>query len=86
MSRNNTTKISLSAWMEIIGKLCSLSIDDQYICLEIDEKTLSYRKNTKEASYIQEMLNESCVGRTIAVLKTDILEKQLRIRLVDRSN
>jgi len=67
--------------MEIIGKLRSLSSDDQYICLEIDGKALRYRKDSVEGSYIQEKLKEGFIGKQITVLRTNMPEKPILINL-----
>ena len=74
-------EVYLEPWMEIVGELRSFSSDDRYICLEIDEKTLSYRKDSVEGLYIQEKLKESFIGKQIAVLRTNIPEKPILINL-----
>ena len=76
-------KFHLGAWVEIIGELLEISSDEYSIYLKIDNKVLSFLKESIEAKYLQQILDDSVIGRKIAVLRTDISEKPLFIRLVD---
>jgi hypothetical protein len=69
----------LEPWMEIIGELRSLSADDKYISLGIDEKTISFRKDSLEELYIQEKVTEDFIGQRISVLRTNIPERPILV-------
>ena len=81
----NVKAIYLLPWCEVIGIYRGLFTDDDYLYLKIDNKVLSFPKNSDEAIYLQERLDTKLVGRKIAVLRTDIHKKPLLVHLFDCS-
>lgn len=75
--------ISLLPWFELVGIYEDLYVKDGYVHLTISNKTLSFPEDSVEAKEVQESLDDVLVGRKIAVLRTDIHEKPIRIRLVN---
>lgn len=73
----------LGAWTEIIGKLCGIFSDENFIYLRIDDKVLPFPKSSDEAEHIRERLDDSIIGSKVALLRTDIPGKPLCIRKVD---
>ena len=73
----------LEPWMEIVGKLQRLFIDDDYLYVEIDNNVLRFRKESDETSYLQREL-DGLVGKQIAVLRTNMPEKPILVRLGKR--
>ena len=78
----NEKLLWLEPWMEIKGELRKISRDDSYLFVEIDGKTIAFRRDSTEASYIHDNLSNNSIGREIAILKTDLPEKPLVIRLI----
>ncbi len=76
----------MEPWEEIIGKVNGFSSDDIDVWLKIDDHVLSFIGDSTEASCIKEFLNEAFLGRVIAILKTDIPEKPIIIRLIHCSD
>ena len=74
----------LEQWMEIRGKLNKISKDDYCLYLNIDNKVLEFKKESTEASLIQNILDESCIGKEIAILKTDLQDKPIIIHFVSK--
>lgn len=73
----------LRNWHEIVGTLIDISSDDDCIYVVINEIMLSFVRDSEEASYISQTLNRSIIGRSVGILKTDLPERPLRIRLVE---
>ena len=80
---NFINETHLRPWFELIGTYNGLEIDEYFVYIKIDDKVVSFSKDSEEALYVQEKLDSSVVGRKIGVLKTDLQEKLVRIRLVD---
>jgi hypothetical protein len=78
-----TRQVHLPFWSEVIGTLNSFNVDNDALKLVIDDKMLSYPNNSEEAIYLQKKLDASLIGRRIEVLRTDIPDKPLLIRLID---
>lgn len=74
-------EIHLGTWNELVGKLSSFSSNDEYV-LEIGDYILAFSITSKEALYLQERINDDLIGKTIGILRTDILEKPLAVRLI----
>ena len=79
----NNERFHLMPWTEIIGKLHGISRDDNYLFLEIDHKVIPFRRDSMEALYIQEKI-EVFMGKSIALLRTDIPDKPFLVRLVSK--
>ena len=75
----------LQIWMEIIGKLQGISRDDYYIYLEIDNKSIPFRRESREALYLKDKI-DVFIGKSIALLRTDIPDKPILVRLVSERN
>lgn len=81
----NVKEFYLMPWCEVVGIYSGLFTDDYYIYLTIDNKVLSFPKDSDEAIYLQERLDAKLVGRKISVLRTDIQKKPLLVHLFDCS-
>ena len=73
----------LEQWMEIRGKLNKISKDDYDLYLDIDNKVLAFKKESTEALIIQNRLDDSWIGKNVAILRTDIPQKPLVFRIID---
>ena len=82
---SNVKAIYLLPWFEVIGIFTGLFTDNYYIYLKIDNKVLSFPKDSDEAIYLKEKLDTVLVGRKIAILQTDIHKKHLLVHLFDCS-
>ena len=84
---NLTAKKSfLNYWYEIVGEFRGISSDNDFIHLKIGERVLSFLKNTVEARYTQERLDTCVVGQRIGILRTDLFETPILIRLVESAS
>lgn len=71
-------------WSEVVGPLHSVFADDRFTYVKINGKTLSFPKESQESEITQtELNNASLIGRKIGILKTDVIDRPLRIRLID---
>ena len=75
----------LEPWTEIKGKLLKISQDEQYFYLDFDGSILVLRKEFTESVFNEEDLS-GFVGKEIAILRTDIPEKPLIVRLIKLTN
>ena len=82
-SLNSNKFFCLDHWMEITGKLNKISKDAYYLYLDIDNKVLTFRKESKQASCIQNSIDASWIGKNVAILRTDIPQKPLVFRIID---
>jgi hypothetical protein len=72
----------LQPWEEIVGVLHSFENNRNELCLKIGYATLAFAAESKEASCILEQINENVIGREVALLRTDRVEKPLVARLI----
>jgi len=79
----NDTATHLLSWFEVVGTYNGFLVTEGFLHLKISNKMFTFPKDSVEAQYIQEMLNDTQVGQRIGVLRTDISEKPIRFRLVD---
>ena len=84
MRKLNNDFLCLEAWTEIVGTLLEISTDEYCLLLQINEKLIRFRKGSKEASYIQTNLNNKFLGRELSLLKTDLPEKPLIVKLLPK--
>jgi hypothetical protein len=84
---NQTAKTAyLDSWDEIVGEFQGISSDDEFIYMKIGDRVLSFLKDTVEAQYALERLDTCLPGQRIGILRTDISETPILIRLVARVN
>ena len=84
MKKNNDVKETyLFPWFEAVGTYHGLSVNDCYVHLKISDKTLSFPTDSNEVKHLRDRLDDSLIGSKIGILKTDIREKPIRIRLID---
>lgn len=82
-SKSSTDKeVHLQIWSEVVGTYKGLFVTDYDLQVRISNEVLSFPKDSDEALYVQENLG-GVIGRKIGILKTDVPEKPLCIRLVD---
>ncbi|MFH0896898.1 MAG: hypothetical protein V1850_02470 [Candidatus Bathyarchaeota archaeon] len=74
--------LPLSVWSEVVGAFGGLSRDRAFTYVKIDGWLLTFHNESDEAIYVQERLDDNIIGRKIAILRTDILEKPILVRLV----
>lgn len=72
----------LAPFSEIVGTYNGLVIKDHFTHVKINGYVISFPNGTKEATLLQQFFNENMVGRKIGVLRTDLLDKPLLIRLI----
>jgi len=75
-------EVHLEPWVEITGVLRSIETKKAFLHLEIADTVLSFEIESKEASCAQERINRNLIGRKIGILRTDIAEKPLVVRLI----
>ena len=78
---NNKKPFQLTQWTEIIGIIFEIITDEKNLHLTIDDKVLSYRKDSKEAQYIQHKLG-GFIGKPISLIKTDSKDEPILFRLL----
>lgn len=74
--------IHLGIWNEVVGSLRNIIITDNAIHLQVSRYVLSFTKDSAEANYILKMIDDGFTGKRIAILRTDISETPILIRLV----
>ena len=72
----------IKPWKEITGKLNDFSSDEYGVSLKVGDQVIIFDRDSREAACITEFLDEDFRGKYIAILKTDIPEKPVIIRLV----
>jgi len=77
----NQTRLAL--WSELIGTYKGYVIDDQCIHVRIDDNVVSFVIGSEEESSLQQILSDNMLGRKIGILKTDLIDRPLLIRLID---
>jgi hypothetical protein len=82
MLRQKNQSIHLPPWSELVGTFEGLSIDQDFIYVKVSESSLALQNESDEAAYVQKRLENSIVGRKIAILRTDMPGKPLLVRLV----
>jgi hypothetical protein len=75
-------EVRLTSWSEVVGTFHRVFADNHFTYVKINDKTLSFPKESQESEIIQTKL-KSLIGRRIGILKTDLIDWPLRIRLID---
>lgn len=75
-------QIRLALWAELIGPYGGFVIDGHYIRVRIDDNVVSFVIGSEEAILLQQILNDNMIGRKIGILKTDLIDKPVLIRLI----
>lgn len=70
--------------MEIVGKLCGISSDDDFTYLRIGDKVLSFPRQSIQAEIIEKQLSGELIGRKIALLSTDDPVTPLLVRIFEK--
>ena len=73
--------IKLDFWTEVVGELSKIFEDEIHLYLKLDNCVLSFKKGSREAEYIKEQCIKEFYRKVIAVLRTDIINKPILIRL-----
>jgi hypothetical protein len=81
--RNDTKDVYLSPWVEIIGVFHGLIVNKTAIRLNISDMIVTLPYDSVEAHYVQDILTDAVIDHTIAVLRTDLPDKPIFIRVVD---
>ena len=77
------SRIQLALWSELIGTYKGFSIDGHSVHVRIDDNVVSFVIGSEEASLLQQILSDNMMGRKIGILKTDLIDRPLLIRLID---
>ncbi len=81
MIRNETT---LKKWEEIVGRFQEINQDNWCLNIHIDGfSPLSYPLDSIESSILKEELEDVESGTKIGILRTDIKEEPLVVRIVE---
>jgi len=75
-------EVRLVSWSEIVGTYNGLVIAEHFTRVRINGNIISFPNGTEEATLLQQFLNESMVGRRVGVLRADLPDKPLLIRLI----
>lgn len=75
----------LEPWMEIVGDVLEIVTNKEHLIIRIDNRLLSFYEDSKEAQHIQEKLG-TFIGKTVALIKTDIPNKPILMLLVANPN
>ena len=79
---NSKKSFHLKLWEEIVGKLHGVSNQNHYLYIEIGERVLSFQDNTEEETHVHNQDIRRLIGKTIAILQTDIPDKPILIRQI----
>lgn len=74
-------EIRLYEWEEIIGTFRGVVKEEFSISIRIEDSQLVLHSDSVEAKMAEEQLNGVLIGMKIALLRTDIPEKPLLIRI-----
>jgi len=80
-SSRKMKKIHLSPWTELCGKLLGISTNDYLVNVKIGDRVISFQHGSHEAKLVKQNLVK-LVGKKVGVLKTDLPEKPLVIRVL----
>lgn len=76
--------LQLPLWSELVCTFNGLSANQHFTYIKTSRGLLAFRNGSVETTYVQEKLSKELIGHKIAILRTDIPEKPLVVRLVDR--
>ena len=74
---------NLRPWAEIVGQFTGLLTEGGYVYCQIGGKTLAFPTDSAIAKYLRERLDDDFIGRTIGILRTDLADQPILVRLVD---
>lgn len=77
-------EMRLPFWSEIVGTFQGLFTDDGFVYVRINNKLLSFSKESMESEILRNKLDNALVGQKIGVLRCD--EGPLQIRIVKRGS
>jgi len=77
-------EVWLPPWSEMVGVYDGIIIEEDFTHVKINGKVISFKNGTKEATLLQQYLNEKMIGRKIRILRTDLPDKPILIRLIDQ--
>lgn len=80
MLTEHSDKIHLPLWTEIVGTFHGLFADDRFTYVKVNDKLLSFPKESMESEIIRDKLNNALIGRKIGLLRCD--EPSLLIRII----
>jgi len=75
-------EMRLPFWSEIVGTFQGLFTDDGFVYVRINNKLLSFSKESMESEILRNKLDNALVGQKIGVLRCD--EGSLQVRIVKR--
>lgn len=70
----------LAVWTEIVGIFRDISSDDSCTYVQINDKVLSFPKETLESKLIHHKLNSRLIGSKIGILRCDEPTRPISIR------
>jgi len=80
MKQPNTT---LQSWEEIVGRYQGTERNDSHIIVHLEELSpLSFPLGSSEASILEEELEDVESGTKVGILRSDMPEKPLLVRVV----
>ena len=82
MNHGVLNKIRLEFWDEFVGVLKGLKKDDSTLKICFEGCYISFNSETEEAKVAEKILNGSLIDRKIAVLRTDLPQQPLLVRLI----
>ena len=74
-------EIRLKEWEELCGTLKSLEKDDFSVSIHIGDCHLVFNSESSEGKTINEKLDGVMIGSRLSILKTDIIEKPIIIKV-----
>lgn len=75
-------KVELGRWEEIIGNFLGFRKDEQWLQVNLaSEITLFFPVSGLEAKIIEEKLREVEAGKVVSILRTDLVEKPIIVRM-----
>mgnify|MGYP001558297466 CR=1 FL=1 len=77
-------EVWLPPWSEMVGIYDGIGIEEDFTHVKINGKVISSKNGTKEATLLQQCLNEKMIGRKIGVLRTNLPDKPILIRMIDQ--
>ena len=77
--------IRLREWEEIVGTFKGIEKDDFSINIILKDFKVAFNSDSTEAKIVEEALVEAIPGEKIAVIRTDILDKPIIVRISKES-
>lgn len=78
--KQQENELHLAPWCEVIGTFGGCITKDNFLYIKINGSLFVFPRESDEALYVREKLDENLVGKKVGILRTDEPARPLLIR------